>query len=747
MKLIIISNRAPVHLVEEEGKFTVRDSSGGLASGLRTYVDKLKDAEPNIEITWMGWPGREVGDPEKVRTLLVEKHGTHPIFIPDEQMDKFYEGFCNNTIWPLFHYFPNFAEYDAEHWQIYIDVNKIFLEELMKVYEPGDVIWVHDYHLMLLPAMIREKHPEATIGFFLHIPFPSYEVFRLLPRQWRMTMLKGLYGADLIGFHTHDYRNYFLQSTLRILGLSDHMGDVNYFNRIVKVDSFPMGIDYAKFNAATRSTAVKKEIKKLRESLGKKKLILSIDRQDYSKGILNRLKGYVSFLDNNPELIDEVMMIMIIIPSRVGVADYMEIKSQIDELVGSINGKYGTLTGMPILYQYRTLSFDELIALYTISDIGLVTPLRDGMNLVAKEFLACKTKKKGVLILSEMAGASDELTEAIIINPNNIEEIGQALLEALELPEREQSERIELMQARLRDYDVFKWSESFMTSLFEAKAKQKKMMAKRLPDYVRSSMLDKFHKSNSRLLFLDYDGTLRAYAKVPALAEPEAKLIETLERLLAMDNLELVIISGRDWQTLDKWFGNLPMNLVAEHGLFIREKNKSWKIIKPVAENWKKEVFSVMSGFAEKLPGSLVEEKDYSLAFHFRRSDPELASLRVRELMNYLITLTSNLDVKMLRGNKVIEVRSAGIDKGIAAMHWIPNYKDPSRFILAIGDDLTDEDLFQVIPTDGYTLRVGQGSSIAMYNIDGVNEVIELLDQLGTDVVESRAKADYSGSL
>jgi len=678
----------------------------------------------------MGWPGATVKDEEKVRKEMLKKYRTHSVFIPEDQMEKFYEGFCNKTLWPLFHYFPVYTQYETAHWENYIDVNRIFCDELLRMYKSGDVIWIHDYHLMLLPAMIREKIPDATIGFFLHIPFPSFEIFRLLPSECRMSILKGLYGADLVGFHTHDYRTYFLSSTLRILGLSNNMGEVGYFTRTVKVDSFPMGIDYEKFHSAVNTEGVKAEVKGLKANFGNKTIILSIDRQDYSKGILNRLKGYELFLKKNPKLINEVMLVMVIIPSRVGVESYMTIKNNIDELVGKINGEYGTLSGAPILYQYRSLNFEELIALYYLSDVALVTPLRDGMNLIAKEYITCKTEGRGVLILSEMAGAVDELAESIIINPNNIEEIAEAISKALSLPVDEQREKLAFMQQRLKDYDVFKWAESFLKSLNDEKDKQRRLEAKVLPESVRKNIIAHFKRAPKRLLFLDYDGTLQAYAKMPALAVPEKKLIAILERLLYLNNLEMILISGRDWQTMDKWFGHMPLNLVAEHGLFIKEKNKSWRIIKPVRRNWKKKVLAEMLNFSEKLPGAFVEEKDYSLAFHFRRSDPDLASLRVRELMSHLVNLTTNLDVKLMRGNKVIEVRSSGIDKGIAAMHWLSKVKDPSRFIMAIGDDVTDEDLFRVIPKDGYSIRVGRGTSYAMYNLDSAAEVVQLLEEL-----------------
>ncbi|MEP7170266.1 MAG: trehalose-6-phosphate synthase, partial [Bacteroidota bacterium] len=353
MRLIIVSNRAPVNIVKENGTYHYQESSGGLASGLRAYVEKLKrDKKSDVEIIWIGWPGATVENETKVKKEVLKKFGTYCVFLSEEVMEKFYEGFCNKTIWPLFHYFPAYAVYEKEFWEQYVSVNKIFCNALLEIAKPGDVIWIHDYHLMLLPAMVREKMPLATIGFFLHIPFPSYEIFRFLPSAWRKKILEGLYGSDLMGFHTHDYNTYFLRSALRILGVNNHMGEVMYHNHLLRADSFPMGIDFEKFHSAAETKEVEKEKKKLMKNFSSLKLILSIDRQDYSKGILNRLKGFEYFLQTNPEWKQKVTMMMVVIPSRIGVESYQSIKSQIDELVGSINGKYGNVEWMPIVYQY-----------------------------------------------------------------------------------------------------------------------------------------------------------------------------------------------------------------------------------------------------------------------------------------------------------------------------------------------------------------------------------------------------------
>jgi len=731
MRLIIVSNRLPINIAKDEDGYRYVESSGGLASGLRAYVEKIKkNKSADIEISWVGWPGTSVDDEEKVRKDIQQKFGAHCVFLSEEAMEKFYEGFCNKTIWPLFHYFPAYTSYQKEHWEQYILVNEIFCKTLLSIIRPGDVIWVHDYHLMLLPGMIRKQIPDATIGFFLHIPFPSYEVFRLIPSSWRRHIMEGLYGSDLVGFHTHDYRTYFLRSTQRILGYSNHMGEIQRNGHLVKVDNFPMGIDYHKYHSTALGKKVEAEKKKLKKSFASLKLIVSIDRQDYTKGILNRLKGYEYFLKTYPQWKEKVCLVMIVVPSRIGVENYISIKSQIDELVGSINGKFGNLQWTPVLYQYRSISFNELIALYNFSKVALVTPLRDGMNLVAKEFIAARTNNAGVLILSEMAGAADELAESIIINPNFVEEIGEALARSFDMPENEQSKNLVVMQNRIRSYDVFKWADDFLTSLKSVKQKQERLRAKTLNMDERQHIISGFRNAASRTLFLDYDGTLTPFAGHPRDAKPGKDLVSTLRYLALAEKTEIILISGRDRGTLEKWFGHLPVNLIAEHGLFIKEIQKSWRLLKPIRKNWKKKIIPILKLYTGKLPASFIEEKEYSVVFHFRNSEPALASLRVKELTEHLVTFTTNMDIQVLNGNKILEIRNAGIDKGVAALHWLTNKKKKPHFILSVGDDFTDEDLFRVMPKEAFSIKVGLEPSYAKHNLLNSDDVINLLKQL-----------------
>ena len=716
-------------MVKEGGNLTFQKSAGGLVSGLSAYLSSLKDSSfTTSEYIWIGWPGITVEDKDKEKLELKALTDFHayPVFLSEEVMENFYHGFCNKTIWPLFHYFPSFATYDEAYWNHYKHVNETFCNTVMEIIKPDDVVWIHDYHLMLLPKLLREKMPDVPIGFFLHIPFPAFEIFQLLPGKWRSEILGGLLGADLIGFHTFDYTQCFLRCVLRILGYEHNMGQILADDHLAKVDTFPMGIDFGRFYSAVSSPEVQTEKDTLKKNLADFKVILSVDRLDYTKGIINRLQGYEIFLEKNQQWHRKVILVLIVVPSRIGVESYQQMKNKLDELVGKINGRFGSVDWTPILYQYRFLPFYPLVALYSISDVALITPLRDGMNLIAKEYIASRIGKTGVLILSEMAGASKELGEAIIINPNNREEISEALKMALEMPQEEQVKRNLIMQDRLERYNVVRWADDFINSLLSVKEKQKSFNARLLPYYMRERLINDFKKAERRLILLDYDGTLVPFAKHPQIAKPTEDLLKILKHLSEGSGTEVVLISGRDKNTLQDWFGMLNIKLVAEHGIWIKEKNANWFLIKPLKNDWKPQIIPILKTYVDRLPGSFVEEKDFSIAWHYRVADPELGFMRAKELMDDLINFTANIDVQILQGSKVIEIKGGGVNKGTAAMYFIS--KESFDFILAIGDDMTDEDLFRALPQTAYSIKVEIAPSYARFNLRNYAEVWKLIE-------------------
>ena len=720
-RLLIVSNRLPLTIQEKKGDLHIEPSVGGLATGLRSWYK----SSPSIWIGWAGIGRKKIRKEKDIMEKLLSEN-CHPVPLSQPDVEAYYQGICNRTIWPLFHYFPLYAEYSEDFWQAYERVNAAFANVVAGIAKPNDIIWVHDYHLMLLPKLLRERLPKATIGFFLHIPFPSFEIFRLLP--WRKQILEGLLGADLVGFHTYDYTGHFLDSVHRLLGYEVTMGQITAADRVVKADAFSMGINYEQFSSVAQDLQAQAERKRFRRKLGDCQVILSVDRLDYTKGIPQRLEAFSMFLDRNPKFLRKVILVLLVVPSRTRVEHYIQLKKQLDGLVGEINGKYGTIGWMPVWYLYRSLPFHSLAALYSLADVALVTPLRDGMNLVAKEYTATKTDGKGVLILSETAGAAQELGEAIIINANNQEEIAQALAKALEMPEQEQIERNRTMQKRLRRYDVVQWANEFMDKLLYTKKLQQEMDEKTLSYEMQRKLASDFQESDKALLLLDYDGTLVPFSPKPVDAMPGDNLLRLLEKFTMNPGNEVVLISGRDKDTLEGWFGGLDVGLVAEHGVWIKEKGGGWETIETLTSEWKEEVYPILESWVDRTPGSFIEEKEFSLVWHYRKANPRLGELRARELINNLSNITANLNLQVLEGSKVVELKNTDINKGRAASKWIS--KDKWDFILALGDDWTDEDTFKALPSTAWSIKVGFGASAARFSLSSPSEATSLLRKM-----------------
>src|SRR5690606_1745224 len=444
---------------------------------------------------------------------------------------------------------------------------------------------------MLLPQILRKKNPNLTIGFFLHIPFPSYEIFRLLSTSWKSNLLQGMLGADLIGFHTHDYVRHFIQSAKMILKVDEQFNNIQYESRHIKADLFPLGVNFEKFNQSGSEEEVIELKDAIRNKLPGMKIIFSIDRLDYSKGLMNRLQGFELFLELFPEWMERVVFIFNLVPSRDAIPAYMEGKSLIEEKVSEINGRLATLNWQPIIYRYNHLSFQELVALYQSADVAFITPLRDGMNLVAKEFVASRINQDGVLILSELAGAASELGEALMVNPTDTKEVANAIDTALKMPLNEQKSRMEPVQNRLRQYDVVRWVKDFLEQLEGIKKEQASQQVKMLDEKSVQKVKQQFKSAEKRCILLDYDGTLSAFTKNPAHAKPSDDVLLLLQSLSADSKNEVVIISGRDPDTLDNWLGTLPVHLVAEHGGFIRIKNsKNWEKQSATGPEWKDQI-------------------------------------------------------------------------------------------------------------------------------------------------------------
>jgi trehalose 6-phosphate synthase/phosphatase len=725
-RLIIISNRLPFSIERQNGNVSVRQSSGGLVSAIKSYFEKGEDDQQYTDRIWVG--SMEANEEEwaeaKENWMLPQDFSIEPIFPDSLAYNNYYNGFSNSTLWPLFHYFPSLVEYKKEYFEDYVKINQLFADHIVKIYEPGDVIWVHDYQLMLVPDMLRRVLPVSTIGFFLHIPFPSYELLRLLPTTWKKQLMQGLMGADLVGFHTHDYVQHFIQSAKMILQVETHFNTAFYGNRMVKMDQFPIGIDYDKFRQACIDETVVGLCTEIEDTFYDQKIIFSVDRLDYTKGVSYRLDGFEHFLDQHPEFKEKVVFILNVVPSRDTISTYNDMKRAIEVQISTINGKFSTLHWQPIIYRYNHLNFEELCALYQAADVALITPLRDGMNLVAKEYIA-SCIDKGVLILSELTGAASELNEAILVNPTDMDEVANAIHEALTMPILEQRSRLSYMQRRIADYDVQRWINDFMDQLIMTKKDQETLKVNVLKeDHVKKIVAD-FNSAAKRCILLDYDGTLAPYKKLPSLAAPSEELMQLLKQLTADPSNEIVIISGRDVSTLENWLGKLSLNMIAEHGACMKYKGQDWKERVSINTEWKEQVRPLMQLFVDRCAGSFVEEKKTTLAWHYRNTNQELGFMRSRELRNALLQLTANTPLQVVDGNRVLEVRMLGVDKGAAALNMLSNLNPD--FILCVGDDATDEDMFRALRETAYTVKIGRANTAAEYTILSQNDVFPFL--------------------
>ncbi len=722
MKIVIVANRLPLKIVKDDDHYRMIPSTGGLTTGL----DSL---ETEAEKYWVGWPGMYMDEgPEKaeIDRLLRAQH-YYPVYLTPGQIENYYEGYSNTILWPMCHYFSSYVHYENKFWEMYREVNALFCEAALNVIGPDDVVWVQDYHLMLLPQMIRDHVPDVSIGYFHHIPFPSYELFRNLPE--RAELLRGLLGADLVGFHTHSYMRHFISAVFRVLKLDCVLDEIHLGRRVVNVNAFPMGIHYEKYNEAMLDSKIKKQARALKKSFGECRLVLSVDRLDYSKGILQRLKGFEEFLDHHPGYRKQVSLVMVVAPSRDHVAAYAGLKEEIDRAVGHINGRFSTADWRPVYYFYRSFAFEELVQLYHIADIAMVTPLRDGMNLVAKEYVATKRKKTGILILSEMAGASVELSDALIVNPTNTQDIEHALVTALKMPVSEQMRALSNMQAVVATQTVKQWAIDFVDDLMRVKKKNEAIQHKIVDRQNFENIKQRYDAAKNRLILLDYDGTLVPFHKDPRGAVPTRELLKLLMLLSMVPGNRVVISSGRDRHTLEAWLGRLPIDLAAEHGASYKE-NGIWHE-KIGRTEWDKEIMDVMKRTMRRTPGSKIEEKDTALVWHYRNVDAWLADLRVTQLINALIGPCFRHNLQIMKGNKIVEIKPAGISKGAEAQRLMA--QAPYDCVIAIGDDTTDVEMFLALPPDAITIKVGKSSKEAKYNIPTQQQTILFLNRLLRD--------------
>jgi len=694
--LIIVSNRLPVTI----GK-TIEKSSGGLVYAMEGLGD-------DYDLKWIGWGGGVVDDPAERRKIsdeLAQRFNYIPIFLSTQDAEDYYTGFSNSSLWPLLHYISSYARYEERWWQSYQKVNRIFADAVLDLVQGDDTVWVHDYHLMLLPSYLRQRRPDLKIGFFLHTPFPSYELFRCHPN--REELLEGMLGANLIGFHTFGYLRHFRSTILRLLGLESEVDHIPQESHKTTIGVYPIGINAVKFLQELQSDEYRKRYREYKENYRDKKMVLSVERLDYTKGIPRRLDAIERYLSKTDQR-EDIVFIFINVPSRESVPEYQQLREKIQGKVGYINGKYATIQNVPVHFIHKSVDFSGLCVLYSLADVAMVTPLIDGMNLVAKEYLACQREKNGVLILSEFAGAAQELPNALIVNPYNINEVAQAIDLALQLSEEQKQTMIAPMKERVIKYDARYWADSFFQDLAaQANREQLPSLLSGTKD-ISIAAIGPLLQAKSAAFFLDYDGTISEIKRKPEDAVPNDEIKELFTCLENQENLDVYLISGRKKEDMDQWFSRYRLNLIAEHGYYYRHHNSAnWIVFDAQADlSWKNQIIDIFRLYAGMTPGSNVEDKTSSVVWHYRNSDPEFGNWKANQLVAELYEMLSNLPVEIHHGQKIVEVGSMQVNKGIVLDHFVQlnNYDA----ILCAGDDETDESMFRYAgDAEMFSIKIG----------------------------------------
>jgi trehalose 6-phosphate synthase/phosphatase len=723
-RVVLVSNRLPLTLRTGAGTSQLVPSSGGLAAG-------LSGPHRRGNGVWVGWLGDQVStlEPDVRRTVeaALSEQRAVPVDLPPGEARRFYDGFSNGVLWPILHHLVDRVPLHARDWEAYVRANQRFANAAVEHARAGDLIWVHDYHLMLAPAMIRKRLPRARIGFFLHVPFPSSEVFRALP--WREQLLEGMLGADLIGFHTFSYLRHFTTSLLRLLGLEPEIDRVEHGARTVRLAVFPMGIDGDSFAQLAASPEVGAEVAAIRDGSKDQKILLAVDRLDYTKGFLRRLLAVERLLEREPSWRGKVRFVQLAVPSREKVTEYGAFRREVEQHVGRINGIYGTLHAPPVHYLYRSVSMRQLVSMYRAADVMLVTPLRDGMNLVCKEFVASRVDGDGVLVLSELAGAASELGEAMLVNPYDVDTTATAMGRALTMPEPERRARMTALHERVRQRSVHAWASGFLRDL-EIHAEPPACIELAAESDGLASIASLLASAPRLLLLLDYDGTLVPLRRLPHEAAPDGRTLELLAMLHRMPNTAVHVVSGRPRDTLHDWLGRLPFDLWAEHALWHRAAGApEWNKTLDVHDDWTARIRPTLDEYAARTPGAVVELKTAGVSWHYRAVEPLLGQLQANELRVHLVQMLAQRPVQILSGDKVLEVRPHGATKRVAARAALER-AGGSAVVAAFGDDRTDEDMFIALPPGAVSVHVGERTTKAAYRVKGTEQVHALLRRL-----------------
>lgn len=669
---------------------------------------------------WVGWPGvadRGFDPFEKDGISII------PVRLSGLELEQFYEGFSNDTLWPLYHDVIAPPSYHREWWDSYVAVNRRFAAAAAAAAASGATVWVHDYQLQLVPRMLREARPDLVIGFFNHIPFPPYGIFAQLP--WRKQILDGLLGADLIGFQRVADAGNFSSAVRRLFGYPTRAAAIDVpgigrETRRVIARHFPISIDAESYEELARRPEVQERARQIREDLGNPKtLMLGVDRLDYTKGIAHRLKAFGELLADGSLDIEDVTLVQVASPSRERVGTYMALRDEIELAVGRINGDYSTISHTAISYHHHSYPREEMVALYLAADVMLVTALRDGMNLVAKEYVATRFDAGGVLVLSEFAGAADELKQAILINPHDIDGVKAAMLRAIAMPKTERMRRMRALRRKVFDNDVAAWSASFLRTLTVGAAVQAGIPAD------LNEALHEISGAEKLLVALDFDGTLAPHVDQPEDARAVEGTREAVQRLLDLPGVRVAFVSGRALVSLRN-VAQPQSNvlLTGSHGIEVQLDTPDIELGLVAAEL---EQLDALAGVLERISGSVsgtwIERKPAGLALHTRLATPDAGREAQRQARDQTGELLPALTVR--EGKNVLEFSVRSSTKG-DALERLREHTGADRVLYA-GDDVTDEDAFAVLRPGDIGIKIGAGVSLAGYRVRGPGEVTDML--------------------
>ncbi|XP_047323354.1 probable alpha,alpha-trehalose-phosphate synthase [UDP-forming] 8 [Impatiens glandulifera] len=771
---IIVGNMLPLQVHKD-----VETSKWYFSWDEDSLLLQMKDGfPPGTEVIYVGSLKVEVdaSEHDEVAQILLDNFNCVPTFLPHDLYKKFYHGFCKQQLWPLFHYMlpmcPDHGErFNRQHWQAYVSANKIFADKVMEIINPeDDYVWLQDYHLMVLPTFLRKSYHRVKIGFFLHSPFPSSEIYRTLPV--RDEVLKGLLNCDLIGFQTFDYARHFLSCCSRMLGLNyeskrGHIG-LDYFGRTVYIKILPVGIHMGQLETVMNLPSTSATVKEITERYKGKKMIIGVDDMDIFKGISLKLLAFEHLLHQHPHLQGQLVLVQIVNPARSSGKDVQEAKKETYSAVKRINEIYGSPDYEPVVLIDRHVPRYEKTAYYAMADCCIVNAVRDGLNLVPYKYTVCRQGSQGniksadsprtsMLVVSEFIGCSPSLSGAIRVNPWDIDSVAEALKSAISMPDSEKHLRHEKHYHYITTHDVAYWTRSFMQDLTRACQEHytKRCWGIGLglgfrvialsPNFRKLSIdliVSTYTKTKRRAIFLDYDGTIVPESSINKSPSPE--VISALSTLSNDPMNTVFIVSGRGRSSLSEWLSPCEkLGIAAEHGYFMRwNKNCEWECSPSSTDfEWKELVEPVMKSYTEATDGSSIESKETALVWHHQDADPDFGTCQAKELTNQLENVLANEPASVNRGQNIVEVKPQGVSKGLVAEKVLSTMVDrltPPDFVMCIGDDRSDEDMFARIlntvsgplfptPPEIFACTVGRKPSKAKYYLDDATDVIRML--------------------